>query len=49
MTLMPVWNIWVFDSSWSKAGALRWMPQRSLTSNCSPSLRLSTWPVALNT
>ena len=22
MTLMPVSNIWVFDSSWSKAGGL---------------------------
>ncbi len=49
MTLMPVWNIWVFDSSWSKAGALRWMPQRSLTSSCSPSSRLRQSPVALKT
>ena len=32
MTLMPVSNIWVLDSSWSKAGALRWMGQRSVTS-----------------
>ena len=40
MTLMPVSNIWVFDSSWSKAGALRWMPHRSLTSSSSPSSRL---------
>ena len=37
MTLMPVSNIWVLDSSWSKAGALRWIPQRSLTSKVSPS------------
>ena len=44
MTLMPVSNIWVFDSSWSKAGALRWMPQRSLTSSSSPSSRLRHSP-----
>src|SRR6476646_3465975 len=51
MTLMPVSNIWVFDSSWSNAGALRWMPHRSLTSSFSPSSRfrhsprvLKTWP-----
>ena len=49
MTLMPVSNIWVLDSSWSKAGALRWMPQRSLTSKVSPSSRLSTSPRVLNT
>ena len=49
MTLMPVSNIWVFDSSWSKAGALRWMPHRSLTSKVSPSARFSTSPVALKT
>ncbi len=49
MTLMPVSNIWVLDSSWSKAGALRWMPQRSLTSSFSPSSRLRQSPVALNT
>ena len=40
MTLMPVSNIWVLDSSWSNAGALRWMPHRSLTSSFSPSSRL---------
>src|ERR1700712_943616 len=49
MTLMPVSNISVLDSSWSKAGALRWMPQRSLTSNSSPSSRLRHSPSALNT
>jgi hypothetical protein len=49
MTLIPVSNIWVRDSSWSKAGALRWMPQRSVASKRSPSLRLSTSPIALNT
>ena len=49
MTLMPVSNISVFDSSWSKAGALRWMPQRSLTSSFSPSSRLRQSPVALKT
>ncbi|CAB4935092.1 unannotated protein [freshwater metagenome] len=49
MTLMPVSNIWVLDSSWSNAGALRWMPQRSAGSKVSPSLRLSTSPVVLNT
>ena len=40
MTLMPVSNISVLDSSWSKAGALRWIPQRSVTSSVSPSSRL---------
>ena len=49
MTLMPVSNIVVLDSSWSKAGALRWMGQRSVTSNVSPSLRLRTSPVTLKT
>ncbi len=49
MTLMPVVNISVFESSWSKLGALRWIGQRSLTSKRSPSLRLSTSPVTLNT
>src|SRR4051794_20905833 len=49
MTLMPVSNIWVFDSSWSKAGALRWMPQRSLTSSFSPSSRFRHSPSVLNT
>ena len=49
MTLMPVSNISVLDSSWSKAGALRWMPQRSLTSSFSPSSRLRHSPSVLNT
>src|SRR3954454_8735087 len=49
MTLMPVSNICVLASSWSKAGALRWMPQRSIASKCSPSLRLSTSPIVLKT
>src|SRR5689334_18548776 len=49
MTLIPVSNIWVFDSSWSKSGALRWMPHRSLTSNFSPSSRFSGSPSMLNT
>src|SRR6476619_5959164 len=49
MTLMPVSNIWVFDSSWSNAGALRWMPHRSLTSRVSPSSRLRHSPRVLNT
>src|SRR3954467_12679401 len=49
MTLIPVSNISVLDSSWSKAGALRWMPQRSLTSSVSPSSRLRHSPRALNT
>jgi hypothetical protein len=39
MTLMPVSNISVFDSSWSKFGALRWMPQRSVISMVSPERR----------
>ena len=46
---MPVSNIWVFDSSWSKAGGLRWIGQRSVISNFSPGCRLSTSPVTLNT
>src|SRR3954447_16359083 len=46
---MPVSNISVLDSSWSKAGALRWMPQRSLTSSFSPSSRLRHSPRVLNT
>ena len=49
MTLMPVSNIWVFDSSWSKFGAWRWMPQRSVTSIVSPGSAFSTSPVTLNT
>src|SRR3954451_18024367 len=49
MTLMPVSNICVRASSWSKAGALRWMPQRSVAWKRSPSLRLSTSPIALKT
>src|SRR3954462_4849255 len=46
---MPVSNIWVFDSSRSNAGALRWMPHRSLTSSFSPSSRFSGSPSMLNT
>ena len=34
MTLMPVSNSCVFDSSWSKAGGLRWIGQRSVISSC---------------
>src|SRR5688572_2227205 len=49
MTLMPVSNISVFDSSWSNAGALRWIPHRSLTSRVSPSSRLRHSPRVLNT
>src|SRR6476620_8846720 len=49
MTLMPVSNIWVLDSSWSKAGAVRWIPQRSLASKVSPSARFMTSPVVLKT
>src|SRR3954449_383426 len=49
MTLMPVWNISVLASSWSNAGALRWMPHRSSTLRVSPSCRLRTSPVALKT
>lgn len=49
MTLMPVSNIVVLDSSWSKAGALRWIGQRSVTSSFSPSSRLRHSPMALNT
>src|SRR6478735_4014473 len=49
MTLMPVSNIWVLDSSWSKAGAERWMPQRSLTSRVWPGSRLRQSPVVLKT
>ena len=36
MTLMPVSNSSVFDSSWSKAGGLRWIGQRSVISIFSP-------------
>ena len=50
ITLIPVSNISVFDSSWSNAGAVRWIGQRSLissddvgTSRDSPSV-LNTWP-----
>ena len=49
MTLMPVSNISVLDSSWSNAGALRWMPHRSETSSSSPSSRLRHSPSMLNT
>ena len=51
MTLMPVSNISVFDSSWSNAGGVRWISQRSLmsssdssTSSGSPRV-LNTWPL----
>ncbi len=37
MTLMPVSNSWVLLSSWSKAGGLRWIGQRSVISSFSPS------------
>ena len=33
MTLMPVSNIWVLDSSWSNGGACRWIGQRSVISS----------------
>ena len=49
MTLMPVWNISVLDSSWSNAGALRWIGQRSVISIFSPGLALSRSPVAFQT
>ena len=49
MTLMPVSNISVFDSSWSKVGALRWMGQRSVTSSVSPSSTFRHSPRVLNT
>src|SRR6187551_832908 len=50
MTLMPVSRISVLPSSWSKAGALRWMPHcspsrpRPGTSRQSPRA-LNTWPL----
>ena len=54
MTLMPVSSISVFDSSWSKAGALRWISQRSLissepagTSSVSPRA-FHTWPLVMS-
>ncbi len=40
MTLMPVSNICVFDSSWSKVGGLRWIGQRSVISIFSPGSRV---------
>src|SRR5580700_11196325 len=49
MTLMPVSNIWARGSSWSKAGALRWisqyssMPSMESVSSGWPST-LKTWP-----
>ena len=49
MTLMPVSNISVLHSSWSKAGALRWIGQRSVTSSVSPSLRFRQSPMVLKT
>ena len=33
MTLMPVTNISVLDSSWSNGGGARWIGQRSLMSS----------------
>lgn len=48
MTLTPVSNISVLDSSWSKLGALRWIGQRSVTSDSASGLfRIS--PRVLNT
>ncbi len=54
MTLMPVSSISVLDSSWSNAGALRWMPQRSLissdavgASSASPRA-FHTWPLVMS-
>ena len=51
MTLMPVSNISVLDSSWSNGGDGRWIGQRSLmsrllssTSSGLPST-LKTWPL----
>ena len=51
MTLMPVSNISVLDSSWSNAGGVRWISHRSLmsssdsaTSSGSPRV-LNTWPL----
>ena len=49
MTLMPVSNIWVFDSSWSNAGGLRWMGQRSLITIFSSGFLLRMWPATSNT
>src|SRR4051794_5506151 len=49
MTLMPVSNICVLDSSWSKAGGRRWIGQRSVISSFSPSARLRTSPMTLKT
>ncbi len=50
MTLMPVQNTSVFDSSWSNVGAGAWMPRRSVicsedssTSSGLPSV-FHTWP-----
>ena len=47
MTLIPVSKSSVFDSSWSNAGGLRWIGQRSVISIASSLLRMS--PVTLNT
>src|SRR3984957_16342894 len=47
MTLMPVSNIWALGSSWSNAGAARWISQRSsIPSILSVS---SGWPSTLKT
>ncbi len=48
-TLMPVSSISVFGSRSAKAGALRWISHRSLTSSFSPGLRLRQSPMALKT
>ena len=49
MTLMPVSNIWVLDSSWSNAGGLRWIGQRSDTVMVSPGFLLRMLPDTSNT
>ncbi len=49
MTLMPVSNSCVLDSSWSNIGGLRWMGQRSVISIGSPPSLLRMSPVTLNT
>ena len=49
MTLMPVSNIWVLDSSWSNAGGLRWIGQRSVTVTVSPGFLLRMLPDTSNT
>src|SRR6266571_7870068 len=46
MTLMPVWNISVLDSSLSYGGEWRWMGQRTSASKSGSS---RAWPSTLNT